>query len=61
MMMTSPADLELAKLLHEAWERLAPDYIETRFHRDAIAWEDMPDPNKRLMIAVAAEIRKGFT
>ena len=47
---------ELAKLFHETYERLAPSYnYETR-KASAVPWEQVPDNNKRLMIAVAAEV-----
>jgi len=50
----------LARLFHETYERLAPDFgYETR-PETAIPWEQIPDDNrnKRLMIAVAAEVLK---
>jgi hypothetical protein len=47
---------ELARFFHETYERLAPEYdYETR-PDSRTAWEDVPEPNKRLMIAVAAEV-----
>lgn len=46
----------VAKLFHETYERLAPHYqYETR-QETRVRWEDVPQRNKRLMIAVAAEI-----
>lgn len=46
----------LARAFHEAYERLAPSFgYETR--RDsAVPWEDVPEPNRSLMIAVAGEV-----
>ncbi len=43
---------QLAQLFHEAYERLAPDYGYKTRNESAVPWEDVPDPNKRLMIAV---------
>lgn len=44
---------QLAKLFHETYERLAPTFgYETR-KGSAVPWEQVPDRNKRLMIAVA--------
>jgi hypothetical protein len=47
---------ELAQRFHEAYERLAPSFgYETR-KESAKPWTDVPEQNKRLMIAVCAEI-----
>jgi hypothetical protein len=49
---------ELARLFHETYERLAPQYdYETR-EESATPWEDVPENNKRLMIATCAEVLK---
>jgi hypothetical protein len=49
---------ELARFFHETYERLAPEYdYETR-EDSRTAWEDVPESNKRLMIATAAEVLK---
>jgi len=46
----------LARRFHEAYERLAPDYgYETR-PESAVPWEDVPEANRRLMIAVCEEV-----
>jgi hypothetical protein len=46
----------LARRFHEAYERLAPQFgYETR-KASAVPWESVPDQNKRLMIAVCAEL-----
>lgn len=46
----------LARRFHEAYERLAPSFgYETR-KESAVAWEDVPERNKALMVAVAAEM-----
>lgn len=51
---TSPEDL--ARLFHETYERLAPEHgYETR--KDSrTSWEQVPETNKGLMIAVADHI-----
>ena len=46
----------LARLFHETYERLAPDYgYETR-RESAVPWDDVPDQNKRLMVAVCGHV-----
>lgn len=47
---------DLARAFHEAYERLAPSFgYETR-RASAVPWEDVPEPNRSLMIAVAGEV-----
>lgn len=46
----------LARRFHETYEALAPTFgYETR-RASAVPWEDVPEQNKRLMIAVCAEL-----
>ena len=46
----------IARLFHETYERLAPTFeYETR-EATRVSWEDVPEKNKRLMIAVTAEV-----
>ena len=46
----------VAKLFHEAYERLAPAFgYETR-HETRVPWEQVPERNRRLMIASTAEV-----
>jgi hypothetical protein len=46
----------IAQRFHEAYERLAPSFgYETR-RASAVPWADVPKNNRRLMIAVAAEV-----
>jgi hypothetical protein len=46
----------IARAFHEAYERLAPNHgYETR-KASAKPWEEVPEANRRLMIAVAAEV-----
>ncbi len=50
----------LARMFHETYEKLAPEYgYETR-RESAKPWANVPDQNKRLMIAVCAEILRHF-
>lgn len=45
-----------AKKFHETYERLAPGFgYETR-EASRVPWEQVPENNKRLMIAVCAEM-----
>jgi len=46
----------LAKRFHEAYERLAPDFGYKTREASAVPWSEVPEQNKRLMIAVAREI-----
>jgi len=54
--MAVPDAESVAKIFHEAYERLAPFYnYETR-KATRVPWEQVPEQNKRLMIAVATEV-----
>jgi hypothetical protein len=47
---------ELAAFFHATYERLAPSFgYETR-EASAVAWERVPEQNRRLMVAVAGEV-----
>lgn len=47
---------ELARQFHEAYERLAPSFgYETR-KESAVPWDDVPEQNRSLMVAVCAEV-----
>ena len=51
-----PDPESVAKLFHETYERLAPTFnYETR-RATRVPWEKVPERNKRLMVAVAAEV-----
>jgi len=51
-----PDPESVAKLFHETYERLAPAFnYETR-RGTRVPWEKVPERNKRLMVAVAAEV-----
>lgn len=48
----------LARLFHAIYERLAPEHGYKTRDASAVPWEDVPDDNKRLMIATAVEVLK---
>lgn len=46
----------IARRFHDEYERLAPSFgYETR-PDSAVAWEDVPEPNRRLMVATIAAV-----
>jgi len=46
----------VARLFHETYERLAPAFDYHTRQETAVPWEQVPERNKRLMIAVTAEV-----
>jgi hypothetical protein len=48
----------LARLFHETYERLAPSFGYKTRKASAVPWKKVPEKNRKLMIAVAAEIQK---
>jgi hypothetical protein len=46
----------LAQKFHETYERLAPQFSYQTRKASAVPWENVPENNKKLMIAVAKEI-----
>ena len=46
----------VAKLFHETYERLAPAFGYKTRQDTRVSWESLPEHNKRLMIATAAEV-----
>jgi len=54
--MPMPDAESVARLFHETYERLAPTFgYETR-EATRVSWDNMPERNKRLMIATTAEL-----
>jgi hypothetical protein len=54
--MARPTPEELARAFHETYERLAPKFgYETR-RESAVPWEEVPEANRKLMIAVCEEL-----
>lgn len=49
---------QLAQFFHGTYERLAPTYGYKTQEATAVPWADVPESNKRLMIAVAREVLK---
>lgn len=47
---------QLARLFHEAYEELAPSFGYKTRKDSAVPWEDVPEKNKRLMIATAERV-----
>lgn len=47
---------QLAKQFHETYERLAPEYGYKTREASAVPWNEVPEQNKKLMIAVCREI-----
>jgi hypothetical protein len=46
----------VARHFHEAYERLAPTFDYRTRQASAKPWEQVPDDNRNLMVAVAAEL-----
>ena len=46
----------VARLFHETYERLAPSFKYKTRDATRVPWEQVPERNKRLMVAVAAEV-----
>ena len=47
---------QLAQLFHETYEELAPDFGYKTREASRRPWKDVPEKNKKLMIAVAERI-----
>jgi hypothetical protein len=47
---------QLAQLFHETYERLAPDFGYRTREASAVPWAEVPENNRRLMVATAAAI-----
>ena len=48
----------LAKRFHETYEYLAPKFNYNTREESASPWDEVPEANKKLMIATCAEILK---
>lgn len=46
----------VARAFHEAYEKLAPAYSYRTRKASAVPWEDVPEKNKRLMVAVCRSL-----
>lgn len=47
---------QMARMFHEHYERLAPQYGYHTREASAVPWADVPSDNKQLMIATAAAV-----
>lgn len=54
--MTKLTAEQIARLFHETYERLAPKYGYKTRKASRVPWEEVPEANKRLMVAVAREV-----
>lgn len=50
---------QLAKRFHELYEQLAPKHAYKTRKDSAVKWEDVPEKNRSLMIAVCEKILEG--
>lgn len=55
-----PSPEDVAMFFHETYERLAPEFSYKTRKASAVEWDDVPENNKQLMIAVASEVIKRF-
>jgi hypothetical protein len=59
--MPSPLTAEkLAEAFHETYERFAPQFAYETRKESALPWEELPEKNKQLMIAVCRELLGGI-
>ena len=56
VLLNGPTAEQLAWMFHDAYERLAPSFGYKTREASAVPWDQVPDANRRLMVAVAAEI-----
>jgi hypothetical protein len=52
----TPTPEQLARWFHEDYERLAPSFGYKTREASAVPWEQVPDTNRQLMVAVAASV-----
>ena len=46
---------DLAKSFHDTYERLAPSFSYETRKESAVPWDEVPEKNRRLMVAVCSE------
>jgi hypothetical protein len=51
---------ELAKFFHTTYETLAPDFSYTTRKASAVPWEQVPEDNRKLMVATAQRVITDF-
>jgi putative Ca2+/H+ antiporter (TMEM165/GDT1 family) len=54
--LSEPRGADVARMFHEAYEELAPAYGYKTREASAKPWEDVPEQNRRLMIATAITV-----
>lgn len=47
---------ELARLFHETYESLAPEFKYKTRKRSSVPWDELPADNKALMVATAGRV-----
>jgi hypothetical protein len=52
-----PSDRNIARMFHEAYERLAPEFGYRTREESAVPWEKVPAKNRDLMTATVGEVR----
>jgi hypothetical protein len=50
----------LARWFHQEYERIAPEFNYKTREASAVPWEQVPENNRRLMMAVAASVLLRF-
>lgn len=54
---TAHEDAErVARMFHEAYERLAPQFSYSTRKASAVPWENVPENNRKLMVATVGEV-----
>lgn len=54
--MVLPGSDDLARTFHEQYERLAPSFGYVTRRDSSVPWQDVPEPNRSLMLAVATQV-----
>lgn len=49
---------KIAKEFHETYEKLAPEFEYKTRKKSAVPWEDLPEQNKNLMLAVVQSLQR---
>ena len=52
-----PSDRNIARMFHEAYERLAPEFGYRTREESAVPWDKVPAKNRDLMTATVGEVR----
>lgn len=47
---------DIARRFHDTYERLAPDFGYRTRRESAVPWDEVPENNRRLMIATVTEV-----